>query len=69
MTERYPIAGFYRQGGGQGGRYSRFWSSPSAGSRRGPVAAVRARRIGTSELCLLAPTFLGPAAPFADVDR
>ena len=67
MTDRYPIAGYYRQGGGQG-RYSRFWSS-SVGSRRG-FAPVRSRRVGPSELCLFAPTFLAPAAPFAvDLDR
>jgi hypothetical protein len=67
MTERYPLAGFYRQGGGQGGRYSRYWTS-SAGPRRGYLA-VRTRRVGTSDLCLLAPTFLAPAAPFTDFDR
>jgi hypothetical protein len=64
---RYPIAGFYRQGGGQG-RYSQFWSSSPAGSRRG-VAPRRVRRVGPAELCLLAPTFLAPAAPFTNIER
>jgi hypothetical protein len=65
---RYPIAGFYRQGGGHG-RYSQFWtSSPGAGSRRG-VAPRRVRRVGPAELCMLAPTFLAPAAPLADIER
>jgi len=69
---RYPIASFYRQGGGQG-RYSRFWTSPSSsdgGYGRGFTRRGRSRRIGPAELCLFAPTFLAPAVPFAaDLDR
>jgi hypothetical protein len=66
-SSRYPIAGFYRQGGGQG-RYSQFWTSSPGGSRRG-VAPRRLRRVGPSELCMLAPTFLAPAAPLVDIER
>ena len=69
VASRYPIASFYRQGAGQG-RYGQFWSSSAGvGLQRG-FAPRRARRVGASELCLIAPTFLAPAAPFAaDLDR
>jgi len=70
LSERYPIASYYRQGGGRG-TYSRFWTSSNGStfgsSRR--FAPVRSRRIGPSELCLFAPTFLAPVAPLADIDR
>jgi hypothetical protein len=61
-SSRYPIASFYRQNGGQG-RYSRFWVS-NGGSRFGTRSSFRSRRIGPSELCLFAPTLLAPVAPF-----
>jgi hypothetical protein len=64
---RYPIASFYRQGGGQG-RYSQFWTSSPSGSRRG-AAPRRFRRVGPAELCMLAPTFLAPAAPLTEIER
>jgi hypothetical protein len=68
---RYPIAGFYRQGGGHG-RYSQFWTSGGGshrgGHRRG-YAPRRQRQVGPSELCLLAPTFLAPVAPLAEFER
>jgi hypothetical protein len=70
LTERYPIASYYRQGGGNGGRYSRYWTASSGStfgsSRRFPR---RSRQVGPSELCLLAPTFLAPVAPLADIER
>ena len=73
LTERYPIASYYRQGGGTQGRYSRYWtSSSSRGSTFGSsrrFVPVRGRRVGPSELCLFAPTFLAPVAPLADIER
>jgi hypothetical protein len=67
MTDRYPIAGYYRQGGGQG-QYSRFWSQ-SGGTRPRAYGFRGSRRVGASELCLLAPTLLGPVAPLTDSGR
>lgn len=62
-SSRYPLAGFYRQDGGAG-RYSRFWNSSSGGSHHHGFVTYRSRRIGPSELCLFAPTLLAPFAPF-----
>jgi hypothetical protein len=70
MADRYPIAGFYRQGGGQG-RYSGYWTSPSAGAgwaRRGYGRTSR-RRVGASDLCLIAPTLLAPVGPLTGSGR
>ena len=62
---RYPIASFYRQGGG--GRYSAFWQS---GYRARPAlvpggyGAPYCNTIGENgDLYLLAPTFLAPVGP------
>jgi hypothetical protein len=68
-SDRYPIAGFYRQGGGRGYGYgySRFWTGGYSGrSRAGRVLGYR-RRIGDNgDLYLFAP-FLAPVGPLSGV--
>jgi len=72
FSDRYPIASFYRAGGGVHPRgYSRFWATGYSSS--GDGNAYR-RRIGENgDLFLLAPTFLGPLGPltasFRDEER
>jgi len=65
--DRYPIASFYRLGGGRGDGYSRFWTGGySARSRAGLVLGYR-RRIGDNgDLYLFAP-FLAPVGPLSGV--
>jgi hypothetical protein len=81
--ERYPLAGFYRAGGGHG-RYSMFWTTgygnsyangrrPGSGNGRGTrgrgfLGASRSRALGLNgDLCLFAPTFLAPVGPLTGV--
>lgn len=77
--ERYPIAGFYRAGGGRG-RYSMFWTNGygsgygrglgnGRGMRgRGPFGAPRSRALGLNgDLNLFAPTFLSSVGPLTGV--
>src|SRR5688572_22471785 len=67
QASRYPIAGFYRQGGtsspyeiasfyrqGQTGRWGGFWSSESHGLR----TQLTLRPVVTADLCFAAPTVL-----------
>jgi hypothetical protein len=70
---RYPIAGYYRQGGAASGGYgySAFWTNGYRG-HDGFVSAGRSggfgyrRRIGQNgDLFLLAPTFLAPVGPLS----
>ena len=78
-SERYPIAGFYRQGGGRGYGYSQFWTTGYGdrgfGRGRGRVRA-RDHRLGlgfrraigeNGDLFLFAPTFLAPIGPLTGV--
>ena len=59
----YPIAGYYRQGGGRGFGYSRFWAVGYS-RRFGTVPRFR-RRIGDNgDLYLIAP-FLAPVGPLS----
>jgi hypothetical protein len=63
--ERYPIAGFYRQNGGRGYGYSRFWTSGYSGRSRGGMTLGYRRRIGDNgDIYLLAP-FLAPIGPLS----
>jgi hypothetical protein len=64
-SERYPIAGFYRQNGGRGYGYSRFWTSGYSGRSRGGMTLGYRRRIGDNgDIYLLAP-FLAPIGPLS----
>jgi hypothetical protein len=66
-VERYPIAGFYRQGGGQGYGYSRFWTLGYSGRGRSGMTFRYRRRIGDNgDLYLFAP-FLAPVGPLSSV--
>jgi hypothetical protein len=65
--ERYPIAGFYRQSGGRGYGYSRFWTSGYSGRSRGGMMLGYRRRIGDNgDIYLLAP-FLAPVGPLTGI--
>lgn len=69
-SERYPIAGFYRQRGGSGYGYSQFWTSGYSGGRRGhaPLAIGFRRAIGENgDLFLFAPAILAPVGPLTGV--
>ena len=70
-SERYPIAGFYRQRGGSGHYgYSQFWTSGYSGGRRGraPLAIGFRRAIGENgDLFLFAPAILAPVGPLTGV--
>jgi hypothetical protein len=64
-SERYPIAGFYRQNGGRGYGYSQFWTSGYSGRSRGGMMLGYRRRIGDNgDIYLLAP-FLAPIGPLS----
>jgi hypothetical protein len=66
--ERYPIASFYRQAGGRGYGYSRFWTNGYSGrGRSGGLTLGYRRRIGDNgDLYLFAP-FLAPVGPLSGV--
>jgi len=70
-SERYPIAGFYRQRGGSGRYgYSQFWTTGYAGGRRGGASlGIGFRRaIGENgDLFLFAPAILAPVGPLTGV--
>jgi hypothetical protein len=70
-SERYPIAGFYRQRGGSGRYgYSQFWTNGYSGGRRSraPLAIGFRRAIGENgDLFLFAPAILGPVGPLTGV--
>jgi hypothetical protein len=70
-SEKYPIAGFYRQRGGSGAYgYSQFWSNGYSGGRRGraPLVIGFRRAIGENgDLFLFAPAILGPVGPLTGV--
>jgi len=64
-SQRYPIAGFYRQDGGRGYGYSRFWTSGYAGRGRGGLILSYRRHIGDNgDLYLIAP-FLASVGPLS----
>ena len=66
-SERYPIAGFYRQNGGRGYGYSRFWTSGYSGRSRGGMVLGYRRRIGDNgDIYLFAP-FLAPVGPLSGI--
>jgi hypothetical protein len=77
---RYPIASFYRSGGGASGRYSQFWTSGygsygtyrthtrQRGRGQGLIGNARPRALGLNgDLMLFAPTFLAPVGPLTGV--
>lgn len=66
-SSRYPIASYYRAGGGASRfGYSRFWTSGYSTSNRGVALGYR-RTIGQNgDLYLLAPTILAPVGPLTD---
>ena len=70
-SERYPIAGFYRQRGGSGRYgYSQFWTSGySDRSRgRGRLGIGYRRAIGENgDLFLFSPAILAPMGPLTGV--
>jgi hypothetical protein len=70
-SERYPIAGFYRQRGGSGRYgYSQFWTNGYSGGRRGraPLTLGFRRAIGENgDLFLFAPAILAPVGPLTGV--
>ena len=70
-SEKYPIAGFYRQRGGSAAYgYSQFWSNGYSGGRRGraPLVIGFRRAIGENgDLFLFAPAILGPVGPLTGV--
>jgi hypothetical protein len=81
-SEHYPIAGFYRQGGGSGRYgYSKFWThgysahvwgpggnAQPRGHRGGGMGLGFGRHIGENgDLFLFAPAILGPVGPLTGV--
>jgi hypothetical protein len=66
-SERYPIAGFYRQHGGSNRYgYSQFWKTgySDRGRGRARMGLGYSRAIGENgDLFLFAPAFLGPVGP------
>ena len=69
-SERYPIAGYYRQGGGRGYGYSQFWTGgySDRGRGRARLAIGYRRAIGENgDLFLFAPVFLAPAGPLTGI--
>ena len=78
-SERYPIAGFYRQHGGSGRYgYSQFWTNgySDRGWARGRTTRGGRGRMGlgfrraigeNGDLFLFAPAFLGPVGPLTGV--
>jgi hypothetical protein len=70
-SERYPIAGFYRQRGGSSGYgYSQFWTNGYSDRRRGParLGIGYRRAIGENgDLFLFAPAILAPVGPLTGV--
>ena len=70
-SERYPIAGFYRQRGGPSTYgYSQFWTNGYSGGRRGraPLTIGFRRAIGENgDLFLFAPAILAPVGPLTGV--
>ena len=70
-SEKYPIAGFYRQRGGSSAYgYSQFWTNGYSGGRRGraPLVIGFRRAIGENgDLFLFAPAILGPVGPLTGV--
>jgi len=71
-SERYPIAGFYRQRGGSSRYgYSQFWTNGYSGggrSGRAPLAIGFRRAIGENgDLFLFAPAILAPVGPLTGV--
>jgi hypothetical protein len=69
-TERYPIAGYYRQGGGRGYGYSQFWTGgySDRGRGRARLGIGYRRAIGENgDLFLFAPAFLAPVGPLTGI--
>lgn len=69
-SERYPIAGYYRQGGGRGYGYSQFWTGgySDRGRGRARLAIGYRRAIGENgDLFLFAPAFLAPVGPLTGI--
>lgn len=71
-SDRYPIAGFYRQRGGSGHYgYSQFWTSGYSDRRgrgRGTLGIGFRRSIGENgDLFLFAPAILAPVGPLTGV--
>ena len=68
-SERYPIAGYYRQGGGRG-YYSQFWTGgySDRGRGRARLGIGYRRAIGENgDLFLFAPAFLAPVGPLTGI--
>ena len=71
-SERYPIAGYYRQRGGSGYGYAQFWTSGYSDQGRGRGHARLGigfrRAIGENgDLFLFAPAILAPVGPLTGV--
>lgn len=70
-SERYPIAGYYRQRGGPGYGYAQFWTSGYSDRGRGSHARLGIgfrRSIGENgDLFLFAPAILAPVGPLTGV--
>ncbi len=71
-SERYPIAGYYRQRGGSGYGYSQFWtggySDRGRGRGRARLGIGYRRAIGENgDLFLFAPAFLAPVGPLTGI--
>jgi hypothetical protein len=69
-SERYPIAGYYRQRGGRGYGYSQFWTGgySDRGRGRARLGIGYRRAIGENgDLFLFAPAFLAPVGPLTGI--
>ena len=68
-SERYPIAGFYRQRSGSNRYgYSQFWTSGYSDRGRGRLGIGFRRAIGENgDLFLFAPAILAPVGPLTGV--
>jgi hypothetical protein len=70
VSERYPIAGYYRNRPSGHYGYSRFWTNGYGYSRRplaGGVAPYWSSIGQNGDLCLMAPTFLASVGPLTGV--
>ena len=63
-SDRYPIAGFYRQRAASPYGYSQFWSTGYGARHPGGISLAYRQSIGRNgDLYLFAPAFLAPVGP------